>query len=47
MYAQYRRRLEIDNYKKSQLIKLVQKTRIHTPSGCRYYLDRKCRKFDD
>lgn len=34
-YADYRRRLEIDNYKKTQLIKLVQKTRIHTPCACR------------
>jgi len=46
-YADYRRRLEIDNYKKTQLIKLVQSTKIRKPSACHYCLDRNYRGSHD
>ena len=45
-YELYRRRIEIDNYKKTQLIKLVQNSRIRKPCECHHYLDRMGRKFD-
>ena len=47
-YELYRRRIEIDNYKKTQLFKTVQKmTRIRKPCESHRCLDRMCRGLHD
>ena len=46
-YEFYRRRIEIDNHAKAQLLKLVQMTRIRKPCECHRCSDRMCRRSHD